>query len=96
MIYFNVFILCMYVAFPLQEGVAHRSFMYPTDSCLFEVPVEACRSGDVRLKDGRTDKPEGRVEICVKETWGTVCDDEWGDGDASIVCNQLGFSPWSK
>ena len=79
-----------------MQGVTHRSFMYPTASCLFEVPGEACRSGDVQLVGGRTGKPEGRVEMCVKETWGTVCDDEWGDGDASIVCSQLGFSPWSK
>ena len=51
---------------------------------------EVCNTGDIRLIGG-SDQFEGRVEICINDQWGTVCDDGWNSIDASVVCNQLGY-----
>ncbi len=34
----------------------------------------------------------GVVELCVNETFGSLCDSGWDDEDGSVVCKQLGFS----
>ena len=54
-----------------------------------------CEQGSIRLVGG-TVASEGRVEICNDGGYGTVCDDFWGNIDASVVCRQLGFTPLSK
>lgn len=57
--------------------------------------LSVCSSGDIRLRDGNNPY-EGRVEVCVNEIWGTVCDDLWSGADARVVCRQLGLSEFSK
>lgn len=50
-----------------------------------------CHEGDVRLAGGLNSN-EGRVEICISNQYGTVCDQMWDTTDASVVCRQLGWS----
>ena len=50
-----------------------------------------CTEGTIQLVDG-ADRSEGRVEICIDDKWGTVCDQMWDVSDAAVVCRQLGLT----
>lgn len=44
---------------------------------------------EYRLMGGR--ETEGRVEVKYRGMWGTVCDDDFGAQEASVICKSLGF-----
>ena len=53
-------------------------------------PLSAQATGDLRLAGGLSNA--GRLEIYVREEWGTVCSDDFDLTDAMVACRQLGFS----
>lgn len=52
-----------------------------TSGCEFE--------GNIRLVDGQNEF-EGRVEVCKSGQWKTVCNRDWGNEEAAVVCRQIG------
>ena len=49
-----------------------------------------CSDGDIRLIGGSS-MYEGRVEVCYRGSWGTVCDNLWNVPDAQVTCRKLGY-----
>ncbi|XP_050394148.2 uncharacterized protein LOC126812030 isoform X2 [Patella vulgata] len=56
---------------------------------------DGCIQIIVELVNG-TRPNEGRVEIIRNGIKGTVCDDEWGEQDAEVVCKELGYKLGGK
>ena len=50
-----------------------------------------CTENEVRLRGGSS-HAEGRVEICLNNEWGTVCDQMWDYISAGVTCRQLGLA----
>jgi len=52
-----------------------------------------CEDGDIRLVDGSI-QSEGRVEICINDTWLVLCDNPTNPQRESrdrLICRQLGY-----
>ena len=57
--------------------------------CLLSDGQYRYRDGDIRLVGGSY-QWEGRVEIYLSGSWGTIADSDWTEEDAAVTCHTLG------
>ena len=65
-------------------------FLYAT---AISTPAGNCSDGELRLEGSSNDMQvntrEGRLEICINNAWGTICDTLFGSKEAEVACRQL-------
>ena len=74
----------------LLESFTNIQLHFATDTSTMQAN---CSTGNIRLvgtEDVEAGTKEGRVEICINNAWGTVCDKFFGPPDAGVVCHQIG------
>ena len=63
---------------------------YNSDAIFSEPSTEGnCTHGEIRLVGGVSEL-EGRVEICVNNVWGTICDTGFSSETAKLICRSAG------
>ena len=64
---------------------------------LFFCFSELCVNGSVRLTYPNQYYFYGHVQVCIGGVWGSICRNRyWDNNDASVLCKQLGFSPYGR
>ena len=59
--------------------------------------AQDCEQRDIRITNtsvntnGNTYSIAGGLQICVDNQWGTVCQSQWSEIDATVACRQLGL-----
>uniref|UniRef100_A0A183G227 SRCR domain-containing protein n=1 Tax=Heligmosomoides polygyrus TaxID=6339 RepID=A0A183G227_HELPZ len=78
----------------VQGELSRTEFFGPEKQVIFtSKPFVLPKGKNIRLvdDDGNDEVTEGRLEVLIDGTWGTVCNRTWSAQLAQLSCNQLGL-----
>ncbi len=58
--------------------------------------IENCRNETIRLAGNNQYSYYGRLEVCVNNRWKHICSHYMTYTEASVICQELGFSKYGK
>ena len=71
--------------------------LFQSDIPVFTTPEPRCNDFDVRLanmslflQDGNL-VAAGNIETCLNGSYFSICDTDWDDVEAQLICNSLGY-----
>ena len=73
----------------VYDWVNIQKLLYYEAYLLFLI-IELCNDGEVKLNNAQSQF--GQVEVCVNQTWRTICAQGWTANNTKVVCRQLGLS----
>ena len=59
------------------------------------INCSTCLHGGVQVHGG-SEPRSGQVELCWMGGWVTICENDWSNETANVVCRQLGYSGFGK
>lgn len=72
-----------------ETVIEHQSPQYQYN-CFLYYKVASTNSSYIRLSDGKS-TADGRIEINIDGSWGTVCSNNFDDVDAQVICKMTGL-----
>ena len=78
-----------------DAGATCESIYYEKVMNISILYLGPCKNGTIRLDiDANYPGLPGIVEVCMNNTWNTICNNHWTKTEASVTCSQLGYSPY--
>ena len=75
---------------PLEFKLTRNHYVHAHIITVSEVKIVNCTEGEARLVNGPSAN-KGRVEICIDQSWATVCITGFGHEESRVICGQLGY-----